>query len=141
LPASIATCLSKPLAISYSFRRKLNDFEAAWVDSLWLQLNSDETPPKLIATELDDNILTIEFGSIISNTRLSKNRFKVIANCKKLKVKSVSVEDNDESFVNLAVQPKWNNTIGLQSEIPISYKDPKRAQMKQVIEDLLCNDL
>ena len=33
----------------------------------------DETPPQLLSAELDDNILTLEFDSIISNTKLSKN--------------------------------------------------------------------
>jgi uncharacterized repeat protein (TIGR02059 family) len=101
----------------------------------------DETPPKLVSAELDDNILSMEFDSIISNTKLSKNRFKVNANGKKLKVKSAAVEDNDESFVNLVVQIKRNQIIDLQSEVTLSYSDPKGDQSKQVIEDLFGNDL
>ena len=101
----------------------------------------DETPPKLVSAELDDNILTMEFDSIISNTKLSKNRFKVKVNGKKLKVKSASVEDNDESFVNLVVQSKRKQIIDLQSEVTLSYRDPKGDQSRQVIEDLFGNDL
>ncbi len=101
----------------------------------------DETPPKLISAELDDNILTMEFDSIINNTKLSKNRFKVKANGKKLTVKSASAEDNDESFVNLIFQTKRNQVIDLQSEVTLSYSDPKGDQSKQVIEDLFGNDL
>jgi uncharacterized repeat protein (TIGR02059 family) len=101
----------------------------------------DETPPKLVSAELDDNILTMEFDSIISNTKLSKNRFNVKANGKKLKVKSASVEDSDESFVNLIVQTKRNQIIDLQSEVTLSYSDPKGDQSKQIIEDLFGNDL
>jgi hypothetical protein len=102
---------------------------------------NDETPPQLLSAELDDNVLTMEFDSIISNTKLSKNRFKVKANGKKLRVKSASVEDNDESFVNLVVQGKRNQTIDLESEVTLSYTDPKGDQGKQVIEDLFGNDL
>ena len=101
----------------------------------------DETPPKLVSAELGDNVLTMEFDSVISNTKLSKNRFKVKANGKKLKVKSASVEDNDESFVNLVLQTKRKQIIDLQSEVTLSYRDPKGDQSKQVIEDLFGNDL
>ena len=101
----------------------------------------DETPPKLVSAELEDNVLTMEFDSIISNTKLSKNRFKVKVNGKKLKVKSASVEDNDESFVNLVVQSKRKQIIDLQSEVTLSYRDPKGDQSRQVIEDLFGNDL
>ena len=101
----------------------------------------EEIPPKLIAAELDDNILTIEFDSIINNTKLSKNRFKVKANGKKLRVKSATVEGDDETFVSLMVQPKRNRLIDLQSEVTLSYSDPKGDQAKNVIEDFFGNDL
>ena len=100
----------------------------------------EEIPPKLVSAELDDNVLTMEFDSIISNTKLSKNRFKVMANGKRLKVKSASIEDG-ESFVSLIVQLKRNKPIDLQSEVKLSYSDPKGDQSKKVIEDLFGNDL
>ena len=101
----------------------------------------DETPPKLFSAELDDNVLAMELDSIISNTKLSKNRFKVQANGKKLKVKSASIEGNDESFVNLVVQAKRNQIIDLQTSVTLTYSDPKGDQSKRVIEDLFGNDL
>ena len=101
----------------------------------------NETPPKLVSAELDDDILTMEFDSIISNTKLSKNRFKVQANGKKLKVKSASIEGNDESFVNLVVKAKRNQIIDLQTSVTLSYSDAKGDQSKRVIEDLFGNDL
>ena len=101
----------------------------------------EDIPPKLIAAELDDDILTLEFDSILNNTKLSKNRFKVKANGKKLRVRSASVEDNDETFVNLVIQPKRNKPIDLQSEVTASYSDPKGDQDKNVVEDLFGNDL
>ena len=100
----------------------------------------EEIPPKLVSAELDDNVLTMEFDSIINNTKLSKNRFKVMANGKRLKVKSASIEDG-ESFVSLIVQLKRNKPIDLQSEVKLSYSDPKGDQSKKVIEDLFGNDL
>ncbi len=107
----------------------------------------NKTPPKLLSAELDIaapgglSVLTMEFDSIISNTTISKKRFRVMANGKKLKVKSASVEDNDESFVNLVVKAKRNQVIDLQSEVTLSYRDSKGDQSKQVIEDLCGNDL
>ena len=101
----------------------------------------EEIPPKLVAAELDDNILTMEFDSIINNTKLSKSRFKVKANGKKLRVKSATVEGDDETFVSLMVQPKRNRPIDLQSEVTLSYSDPKGDQGKNVIEDFFVNDL
>ena len=101
----------------------------------------EEIPPELVGAELDDNILTLEFDSIINNTKLSKNRFKVKANGKKLRVKSATVEGDDETFVNLVVQPKRNRPIDLQSEVTLSYRDPKGDQGKNVVEDIFGNDL
>jgi hypothetical protein len=62
----------------------------------------------------------MELDSIISNIKLSKNRFKVKTNGKKLKAKSATVEDNDESFVNLVVQTKRKRVLDLQSEVTLS---------------------
>lgn len=101
----------------------------------------EEIPPKLLSAELDENILTVEFDSIINNTKLSRNRFKVKANGKRLRVKSASVDDDNESFVTLSLQVKRNQAIDLQSEVTLSYRDPRGDQMKQVVEDLFGNDL
>ena len=83
----------------------------------------------------------MEFDSIINNTKLSKNRFKVKANGKKLRVKSATIEGDDETFVSLMVQSKRNRPIDLQSEVTLSYSDPKGDQGKNVIEDFFGNDL
>ena len=83
----------------------------------------------------------MEFDSIIRNTKLSKNRFKVKANGKSLRVKSATVEDNDESFVSLVVQAKRNQVIGPASKVTLSYSDLKGDQSEKVIEDLFGNDL
>jgi uncharacterized repeat protein (TIGR02059 family) len=100
----------------------------------------EDIPPILMGAELDDDVLTLEFDSIINNTKLSKNRFKVQANGKKLKVMSASIEDG-ESFVSLFVKLKRNKPIDLQSEVKLSYSDPKGDQSQKVIEDLFGNDL
>ena len=101
----------------------------------------EEIPPKILSAEFDDGTLIVEFDSIINNTKLSKNRFKVRANGKKLRVKSASIDDDNESFVTLNLQTKRNQVIDLQSEVTLSYTDPKGDQSKQVVEDLFGNDL
>ena len=101
----------------------------------------EEIPPKILSAEFDDGTLIVEFDSIINNTKLSKNRFKVRANGKKLRVNSASIDDNNDSFVTLNLQTKGNQVIDLQSEVTLSYTDPKGDQSKQVVEDLFGNDL
>lgn len=90
---------------------------------------------------LDDKILALEFDSIINNTKLSKNRFKLKSNGNRIAVKTASVEDNDESFVNLVIEPKRNQSIDHQSEVTVSYSDTKGDQGENVVEDLFGNDL
>lgn len=106
-------------------------------------LNSgyEEIPPELISAELNDNKLTLGFDSIINNTKLSKNRFKVKANGKKLRVSSATVEGEGESFVTLTVAGKRGQILDSQTEVTVSYSDPKGDQNKSVIEDLFGNDL
>ena len=63
------------------------------------------SPPKLTSAELNNNTLTIEFDSIINNTKLPKKRFKVRANGKKMNIKSVAIDTNNETLVHIALQP------------------------------------
>ena len=103
--------------------------------------NSNDTPPELLSAELDDGLMTLEFDSIINNSKLSKKRFKVKANGKSMRVASAEVDGDDGSFVNLVVSSKRNGVIDPESDVRISYRDPKGDQGNKVVEDIFGNDL
>ena len=100
----------------------------------------DETPPKLVSAELNDKILTMAFDSIVNNTKLSKNRFKVKVNGKNVLILSATVEQ-DDSYVDLALNPKNLRAIDINSTVTLAYKDPKGDQTSKVVEDIVGNDL
>ena len=101
---------------------------------------NDATAPKVSSATLDENTLSVEFDSIIRDTSISKNRFKVKVNGKKVRVLSATVEQND-SYIDLALQPKNLRRIDINSSVTLSYKDPKGDQTSKVVEDLFGNDL
>ena len=101
---------------------------------------NDSIAPTVAAATLDENILSVEFDSIIRNTKISKNRFKVKINGKKVRVLSATVEQ-DDSYVELALKPKNLRKIDLNSSVTLSYADPKGDQTSKVVEDVFGNDL
>ena len=100
---------------------------------------NDSIAPRVESATLDGNILSVEFDSIIRNTAISKNRFKVKVNGKKVKVKSANTEA-DDSYVELSLQPKNLREIDITSSVTLSYRDPKGDQTSKVIEDIFGND-
>ena len=101
---------------------------------------NDSIAPRVESATLDENVLSIEFDSIIRNTKISKNRFKVKINGKRVRVKSTEVEQ-DDSYLDLVLQPKGLRTIDIDSSVTLSYKDPKGDQTNSVVEDIFGNDL
>ena len=101
---------------------------------------NDSTAPTVSSATLDENALTVEFDSIIRNTSISKNRFKVKVNGKRVRVVSATVEE-DDSYIELALKPKDLRTIHINSVVTLSYKDPKGDQTRKVVEDIFGNDL
>ena len=100
---------------------------------------NDAIAPMVSSATLDENTLSVEFDSII-RTQVSKNRFKVKVNSKKVRVLSATVEQ-DDSYVELALQPKNLRTIDMNTLVTLAYKDPKGDQTSNVIEDIFGNDL
>ena len=96
--------------------------------------------PMVSSATLDENTLSVEFDSIIRYTKISKNRFKVKVDGKKVRVLSATVEQ-DDSYVELSLQPKNLRTIDMNSLVTLAYKDPKGDQTSNVIEDIFGNDL
>ena len=82
----------------------------------------------------------MEFDSIIRNSKISKNRFKVKVDAKRVRVLSATVEQ-DDSYVELALKPKNLRTIDINSTVTLSYSDPKGDQKRNVVEDIFGNDL
>ena len=80
------------------------------------------------------------FDSIVNNTKLSKNRFKVKVNGKNVLILSATVEQ-DDSYVDLALNPKNLRAIDINSTVTLAYKDPKGDQTSKVVEDIVGNDL
>ena len=101
---------------------------------------NDAIAPMVSSATLDDNILAVEFDSIIRNTSISKNRFKVKVDGKRVRVSSATVEQ-DDSYVELALNPKNLGTIDINSSVTLAYKDPKGDQTRKVVEDIFGNDL
>ncbi len=101
---------------------------------------NDAIAPTVASATLDENMLSVEFDSIIRNTNISKNRFKVKINGKKVRVLSAKVEQ-DDSYVELTLKPKNLRKIDINSSVTLSYTDPKGDQTSKVVEDVFGNDL
>ena len=97
---------------------------------------NDAIAPMVASASLGENTLSIEFDSIIRNTTISNKRFKVKVNGKKVRVLSATVEQ-DDSYIDLALQPKNLRTIDINSSVTLAYKDPKGDQTSKVVEDVL----
>ena len=111
----------------------ISDFEIA-------SGGNDAIAPMVSSAVLDENTLSIEFDSIIRNTTISNKRFKVKVNGTKVRVLSATIEQ-DDSYVDLALQPKNLSFIDTNSSVTLSYKDPKGDQTSKVVEDIFGNDL
>ena len=111
----------------------INDFEI-------ISGANDAIAPRFASATLDENSLTVEFDSIIRNAKISKNRFKVKVDAKRVKVPSATVEQ-DDSYVELALKPKNLRKIDINSTVTLSYSDPKGDQKGNVVEDIFGNDL
>ena len=111
----------------------ISDFEIA-------SGGNDAIAPRVASASLDENTLSIEFDSIIRNATISNKRFKVKVNGRKVKVLSATVEQ-DDSYVELSLQPKNLRAIDINSSVTLAYKDPKGDQTSKVVEDLFGNDL
>ena len=101
---------------------------------------NDAIAPEVSSATLNENTLTIEFDSIIRNTLISKKRFKVKVNGKRVAVLSTKLEQ-DDSYVDLSLKPKKMRTIDINSTVTLAYKDSRGDQSSKVVEDLFGNDL
>ena len=84
--------------------------------------------------------MSVEIYSINHNATISSKRLKFKVNGKKVRVLSATVE-LDDSYVDLALQPKNLSSIDTNSSVTLAYKDPKGYQTSKVVEDIFGNDL
>lgn len=101
---------------------------------------NDLIAPKVASATLHENILSIEFDSIIRNTSISNKRFRVKVNGIKARVLSAVVEP-DNYYIDLALNSKSLRVIDINSSVTLSYKDPRGDQSERVVEDVFGNDL
>ena len=106
-----------------------------------LNPNYVDEPPSLVNVEYDDGEITIEFDSVLDFGKVNKRRFKVSADSKRLRVKSAVVDREGDSFVILQTATKRNQIIDLETDMRLSYSDPRGDQGRNVIEDLFGNDV
>ena len=100
-----------------------------------------DEPPSLVNLEYDDGEITIEFDSVLDFGKVNKRRFKVSADGRRLRVESAVVESEGDSFVVLQTATKRNQSIDLETDMRLSYWDPRGDQGRNVIEDLFGNDV
>ena len=98
---------------------------------------SDEQGPTLEEAYIDDGQLYLEFDEIIAPGKVKRSRIKLRADGKRMKVKGITIEDED----TVAVFELKKQLSPITQELLLSYKDPKRDQRSGVIQDLIGNDM
>ena len=101
---------------------------------------NDAIAPTVASATLDEYTLSVEFDSIIGSKGSARQRFKVKADGKKIRVKSITVDQSD-SYLELTLQPRWLRKFETSSKVTLSYNDSKGDQTRSVIEDVFGNDL
>jgi uncharacterized repeat protein (TIGR02059 family) len=97
----------------------------------------DNDPPALEDAYLDGKELVLEFDELIQAGKLSKSRFKVGADKKRIRVISAEVQEDDAvAIINLK-----KNLPASTSSLSLTYKDLKGDQNSSIIQDLDGNDL
>ncbi len=102
-------------------------------------VNGPMEPLEAIGAEYADGQVTLEFNDEITDHALSKRRFKVWADRKRLKVKNAVVDG--DAFVTLDVETRKNRVINEDSVMKLKYSDMRGDQTKGVIEDMAGYDL
>lgn len=101
----------------------------------------NEINPKAIGAEYEDGEISVEIDSILDYGKLSKRRFKAYADGKRLKIKTAIIDNQDNSFVLLNTLTKRGQVIEEDSQIKLTYRDPRGDQPKNLVQDIFGNDL
>ncbi|HJN34898.1 MAG TPA: SwmB domain-containing protein, partial [Prochlorococcaceae cyanobacterium Fu_MAG_50] len=96
----------------------------------------DAEAPFIDDAEFSNDQITLYFNEELAATNVKNSRFKVTVDGKRNKVSSIEVAEED-TIVSLALR----KMIKADSDVLISYKDPKKNQKKGVLEDLAGNDV
>ena len=91
---------------------------------------------QLVSGEVEDSVITLEFNEKLSGTKVSKSRFKVKVNNKKVGIVSTFL-DGDEGVVEIGLAKQ----VQPGDDILISYRDMNGDQSDRVVQDGFGNDL
>ncbi|HJN35271.1 MAG TPA: cadherin-like domain-containing protein, partial [Prochlorococcaceae cyanobacterium Fu_MAG_50] len=113
-----------------------NDLETLSEFAVENALEIDSEAPIIEDAVFSKRRATLIFDEVLSVSNIKKSRFKVTVDGKRTKVSRIDIPEED-TIVKLTLRKKPN----IESDVLISYKDPKRNQKNGVIEDLTGNDL
>ncbi|MFL0788697.1 MAG: cadherin-like domain-containing protein, partial [Prochlorococcus sp.] len=112
---------------------ELTSFKGFIIDNF---LIDSEAPTIDDAVFNNKKLITLYFDEEVATSKVKGSRFKVTIDGKRTKISNINVPAKD-TIVNLTLRKKANP----DSDVLISYKDPKRDQKQGVIEDLAGNDV
>ena len=97
----------------------------------------DEDAPILQEAVANFDMISLEFDELIATGNVKNNRFKVNVNGKRNRVTDIEIPE-ENNLVDLFLRKP---VINADDIIEISYRDPKRDQKKNVVQDEAGNDL
>ncbi len=96
----------------------------------------DEDAPILQEAVANFDMISLEFDELIATGNVKNNRFKVNVNGKRNRVTGIEIPE-ENNLVDLFLR----KPVNADDIIEISYRDPKRDQKKNVVQDEAGNDL
>ena len=96
----------------------------------------DEDAPILQEAVANFDMISLEFDELIATGNVKNNRFKVKVNGKRNRVTDIEIPE-ENNLVDLFLR----KPVNADDIIEISYRDPKRDQKKNVVQDEAGNDL
>ena len=113
-----------------------NDLASIFNLSVTNRTQRSSEPLNINRAEVDGNTVTLAFDRELASTQPSKGFFRVTANGKAIKVKSIQLNSADrEALLTL------KSAVAFGDEVSLSYTDAQGDQKSNVIEDLDGNDL
>ena len=101
----------------------------------------DEEPPQLEDATAEFDMITLDFDEIIAAGAVKNSRFKVQVTNSKGKTKRNKVTGIEIPLEDTVVDLFLRKPINADDQVFITYKDPKRDQKRNVVQDEAGNDL
>ncbi len=97
---------------------------------------NDQSHPVLIDITVNEQIAAMQFDELINPGTIKASRFKVRIDGKKVKTSDAIVESHSARAILT-----FATAVESDSDVQISYRDPKKDQSSGVLEDLFGNDV